>query len=94
MSSDLGSLVSDATAIADCNSIFKNFGVSILRWDANTQNTPYKQGLYVNTNQGFIIDFPIASTYKHKLQLEEELIQSQLVLGMPVLGIIGLCWQI
>jgi len=38
--------------------------VSILRWDQNTLNTPYKQGLYGITNQGFILDFPISSQYR------------------------------
>lgn len=41
--------------ISDCNASAKTRGTSILRWDKDTLNTPYKSGLS-STAEGVVID--------------------------------------
>lgn len=68
LNSNLGALVPVSSAIADCNDLAKTYGVSILRWDADTLNTPYKQGLY-GTSQGFLLDFSIDVLYRTQVAI-------------------------
>jgi len=65
---NIGSLVAHAPAITDCNTSLKSYGVSIVRWDENTLNTPYKQA-GSGTNQGYILDFSIDVTYRTQIAI-------------------------